>query len=328
MGSLTTAVRDRVSDDERAPSGAQYAIRFGEYRAEVSSVGASLRTLTFAGRNLVAPFDIAEIRPVFRGTVLVPWPNRIADGRYTFEGHTHQLALTEPDRGNALHGLAVWADWTVVQHTENSVSLQFRVVPQAGYPFDVMATTTYTLTERGLDWSITAHNLGSDVAPYGLGSHAYLVAGPGQVDQWQLSLPAASVLEVTSDRLLPVTQRAVSEFAEGALDFQKPRIIGDVFIDHAYTAVTANDDHGTTTVTLMAADAKGVGMQWNAEELPWVQIHTADRPEPRLHRSGLAVEPMSCAPDAFNSGDGLIRLAPGAKHTGTWRIFAVNAGLA
>jgi aldose 1-epimerase len=179
----------------------------------------------------------------------------------------------------------------------------------------------YELTDDGLLQRVRASNIGSDPAPWGTGPHPYLVAGEGRVDDWTLELPASKVLEVTADRLLPVGVADVAAHDTGAFDFREERQIHDVFIDHAFTSLLAVD--GTVTVRVHAKSGDGVEMSWH-ESLPWVQIHTADQPDPARHRLGLAVEPMTCPPDAFNSEVDLIVLAPGESSSAEWTIRAVN----
>lgn len=307
----------------RPVSGDQASITWGPYQAAIASVGASLRSLTYQGRELVAGFEANALRPAFRGAVLVPWPNRIADGRYVFDGVEYQVPLNEPERGNALHGLAIWADWQIGERDASSVTFEYRLVAQQAYPADLGVQATYRLDDQGLHWSVRATNLGEVRAPFALGSHAYLVAGPGHVDDWTLKVPAAAVLEVTPDRLLPVAERTVASFEGGTLDFRRPRAIGSTFIDHAFTDVTARADR-LARVELRTPSGEGVAMTWDPAQLPWVQVHTADRPEPELNRSGLAVEPMTCPPDAFNSGNDLIVLEPGASFASSWTIGALG----
>ncbi|WP_309103942.1 aldose 1-epimerase family protein [Microbacterium sp.] len=288
------------------------------YEAVIASVGASLRSLRFEGRDLVVPFDADEVRPNYRGTTLAPWPNRIVDGRYRFGGVEHQLPLTEPERGHALHGLLAWADFTESLLVDDRVVLSAIIEPQTGYPFRVEVETEYRIDADGLHQTVTARNLGADAAPWGTGPHPYLVAGPGRVDDWTLSLPASEVLTVTADRLSPVALESVQRHPQW--DFRSSRRIDDVFIDHAFTALGRVD--GVATVELRAGEG-GVGMAWD-ERCPWVQVHTADTPAvPGTHRVGLAVEPMTCPPDAFNTGTDLVVLEPGAIHAASWWIFSL-----
>jgi aldose 1-epimerase len=294
-------------------SGTHIALRHGEYAADIASVGASLRSLSHEGRDLVVPFAEDEVRPLYRGVVLVPWPNRVVDGRYTFDGSAQQLALTEPDRGHALHGLAGWSDYRVVARSTAAVTLETEIVAQAGYPHRLRIEVEYRLGDDGLVTRIQATNTGPSRAPYGASGHPYLVGGPGRVDDWTLELAADQVLEVDPERLIP---QGLAPVGSGSFDFAAPKRIGELFIDHAFTGIRA------TRARVVAADGKGAELAWD-DGAPWVQVHTGDRPEPEYHRAGLAVEPMTCPPDAFNSGTDLIVLEPDAAHTLSWTIRAV-----
>ncbi|MFF1571122.1 aldose 1-epimerase family protein [Leifsonia sp. NPDC058292] len=302
-------------------SGTHFGLTAGDYHATIASVGATLRTLEFRGRHLVVPFEADEIRPVFRGATLAPWPNRVIDGRYTFGGVEQQLAITEPARGHALHGLASWLEFTPVDQSASSVSLVATVEAQAGYPHRVDVSVTFTLDEAGLHTTVTATNTGTDAAPWGTGPHPYLVAGSGHVDDWSLTLPAATVVTITEERLLPIASVDVASEGDGIFDFREPRTIGDTFIDHAFTGL-ARDEEGAATVSVLTADGSGVEMTWD-HSCPWVQVHTADSDDPSMSRIGLAVEPMTCPPDAFNSGVDLVVLEPGASSSADWTIRAV-----
>ena len=294
-------------------SGTPIALRAGGYAADVATIGATLRALRHDGRDLVVPFAEDEVRPLYRGVTLVPWPNRVVDGRYAFDGAEQQLALTEPDRGHALHGLACWNDYRVVSRADDAVVLETEVVAQAGYPHRLRIEVAYRLGDDGLTQTITATNTGPTRAPYGASGHPYLVGGPGRVDDWSLELDAAQVLEVDPERLVPQGLTAV---AGTDFDFSSPRVLGDLFVDHAFTGLTAH------RARVLAGDGSGTEMRWDAVA-PWVQVHTGDRPEPENDRAGLAVEPMTCPPDAFNSGTDLVVLEPGESHTVAWTIAAV-----
>lgn len=301
-------------------SGTQFDLAFGDYTATIASVGASLRTLRHRGRDLVVPFEADEVRPVFRGATLAPWPNRVIDGRYAFGGTDYQLALTEPARGHALHGLVAWLDFVDLERTADRVLLATTLEAQEGYPFQLQVRVEFALDADGLHTTVTTRNTGRDAAPYGTGPHPYLVAGDGPVDDWTLTLPATEVVTITPDRLLPVAQVGVDSPEAEGLDFRAPRRIGDTFIDHAFTGLERTA--GIAEVQVTAPGGTGVVMRWD-ERCPWVQVHTADRPAPFPSRIGLAVEPMTCPPDAFNSGTDLIALAPGATASAGWTIAAL-----
>lgn len=291
-------------------------LQHGVDAADLTTIGASLRTLTHDGRDLVVPFGEDEVRPLYRGAVLAPWPNRIVDGRYRFQGEEQQLALSEPERGHALHGLVSWLDFAVMQQTDDTAVLQAAIVPQVGYPFAVTVRVTYRLDDDGLTTTVSALNSGPGAAPFGTSAHPYLVGGEGRVDDWSLQFAAAELLQVTEDRLVPSGLAPIG----ADFDFAERRVIGATFIDHAFTSLVRQQ--GVASVRLFGADGSGVQMTWG-DECPWVQLHTADRPEPAFDRVGLAVEPMTCPPDAFNSGTDLIVLQPGGTTTAAWRIAAL-----
>ncbi|GAA1824318.1 aldose 1-epimerase family protein [Agromyces salentinus] len=301
-----------------ALSGYQHEIAAHGYAATIASIGASLRSLTYEGRDLVVPFEADEVRPAYRGVTLAPWPNRVVDGRYHFGGVEQQLPLTEPARGHALHGLAAWLDFEPVLRESARVVLAATIEAQTGYPHRILVEVEFRLDESGLHTNVTATNTGPDAAPFGTGPHPYLVAGAGSVDDWALELPAEVVLEVTPDRLVPTGATPVAEARDGdSFDYRMPRRIGSTEIDHAFTGLAFGED-GLVRARLTDTDGRGVGMSW-AADCPWVQIHTADG----SGRSGLAVEPMTCPPDAFNSGTDLIVLEPGAAASAGWTIFAI-----
>jgi aldose 1-epimerase len=284
-----------------APSGEQYVVSAAGYRAVVAESGATLRVLEHHGRRLVAGFAEDEQASGGSGQLLLPWPNRIADGRYSFEGRDLQLPITEVARGHASHGLVRWASWRLLEHSEDTVLLGHRLMSRPGYPWTLDLTARYAVSGDGLAVTIGARNLADTVAPFAAGAHPYLRLDAGPVDGWELSVPAATALEV-DDRLIPVARRPVGGTD---LDFRTPRPIGTTVIDTAFTDLD-RDASGRAAVTVRGA---GGGVQvWMDGRHRWVQVYTAD--ELPDARSAVAVEPMTAPPDAFNSGDDVIRLAP------------------
>ena len=93
---------------DRRPSGEQYRITCGDHQATIVEVGGGVREYSQAGRPILDPYDAASMCDGAHGTPLIPWPNRLAGGRYRFDGSDYQVALTEPARGNAIHGFPRW----------------------------------------------------------------------------------------------------------------------------------------------------------------------------------------------------------------------------
>ena len=321
-----SALVSDFSDDRGKQEAGAYEIRHGEYAAVITARAGALRKLTYRGRDLVVPFPYGPPIPDYRGIVAAPWPNRVADGFYRFDNQSLRLRINEPDRQCSLHGLAFDREWSVLCRSDRSVTLGLELDPSEGYPFALVLETTYALDadgpgrEGGLRWEVRARNVGDRTAPYGVCPHPYLVAGESPLDAWELQIPAARFLEVTPDRLLPVGQRDVvgHEF-----DFQAARPIGTTRIDHAFTGIDFGPE-GTVRLALRdPVHGTGVQMEWDRDS-PWLQIHTADKQPPAPSRIGLAAEPMTCPPDAFNSGTDLIRLEPGTSHTVRWRICSLD----
>ena len=280
------------------PSGDQFEISAAGYVAVVTESGAALRSLSHHGRDLVNGFDADEMSSGGRGQLLMPWPNRIRDGRYSFGGRDLQLALTEPARNNASHGLARWAAWTVEEHTATSVSLGYRVMAQTGYPWTVDLHVLYDLSADGVRVTQTATNLSPAPAPYASGAHPYLCVGDA-IEELELEVPAATRVLV-DDRQLPTGTEPVA----GTYDFRSPRRIGDIVLDDGFGDLHREDGRATVVLRDRATD-RGVAL-WVDEHHHWLQVFT---PPSEGARPGLAVEPMTAPADAFNSGTDLVTLA-------------------
>jgi aldose 1-epimerase len=301
-------------------TGQQYEIGAGRYRATVTELGAGLRELLFGDQPVLAGYEPDELPPAGAGQLLAPWPNRIDGGRYTFGGAEHQLALTEPAHGNAIHGLTRWLAWSAVRHDGSAVLLRAAPHGQQGYPFCLEIDAEYRLAEgTGLQVAITARNRGSHAAPYGTGSHPYLTAGTPFVDDCELTLPAASWLPL-DERGIPSGPAATVDGTP--YDFRKPRRVGATKLDHALTGLDRDGD-GRAWAYLDAHEGTGtrVGL-WAGEGYRWLQVFTGDPLRPSRRRKAIAIEPMTCPPNAFTTADDLLVLEPGEAVTHTWGVRA------
>lgn len=301
------------------PTGTQAVLHGRGLTAIVTEVGATLRELSWQGRPLVAGFGRHDMAFGYQGAILAPWPNRLADGRYRFAGQELQVPLTEPERGNALHGLVAFAPWQITAVEPESVTLQHRIWPQPGYPFLLDLRAEYRLTDDGLSFTLVATNAGDSPAPYGASFHPYLVAGGGPVDEWEVQVPAATYLQVDPDRLLPV---GPAPAGSAGYDFRSPTSLRGIEVDHAFTDLDF-DATGSVTLRLVGPSGRGVAMTWD-DRSRWLQLCIPDEHNPTMNRKSLAVEPMTCPPDAFNSGTDLVVLAPGDEHTFALSITVIE----
>jgi len=293
-------------------SGDQYELVHGEQRAVVTEVGATLRSYTVGARDVIDGFEIDAHADGGRGQVLVPWPNRLRDGRYEWDGETQQLPLDEVALRNAIHGLVRWRNWRTLEREPERLKLGLHLFPQPGYPFTLALTIAFELGDLGLSVSTRAENVGARACPYGVGFHPYVKVG-ASVDTGTLSLPARSVLRL-DERQLPVSWGPV----DGTdWDFREPRAIGALELDSCFGELERGGD-GRARVKL--ADEGASVTVWLAEGFEYLMVYSGDTLAPARRRQGLAVEPMSCAPNAFQSGEGLIRLEPGQAHEAEWGI--------
>ena len=297
-----------------APSGEQFELVLGEQRATVVEVGGGVRSYAVDGHDVLDPYPLDAMCDGAHGTPLVPWPNRVGDGSYSFDGRDHQLALTEPERHNAIHGLLRWRAWRAVERTPERVTMGVLLHPQPGYPFALEVRIAYELTAAGLGVTTTATNVGVQACPFGAGQHPYLSAGGDAVDSCLLEVPATTRI-LTDERMLPTGRQPV----EGTpYDFRHADVIGGRAIDSAFTDLIRDGD-GAATVRLRRPDGSN-GELWVDEQYPFLEIYTGEGLAAGRARRGLGVEPMTCAPDALRSGDGLLRLEPGDTFSGRWGV--------
>lgn len=295
------------------PTGRQLEIRDGDHVAVITEVGANLRSYRVGDRDVVTPFAEDELPPASHGAVLVPWPNRIGDGTYTWDGQEYLLPLTEHEpRRTALHGLVCWTRWDVTEHDSSSVTLAHDLVPHPGYPWALHCEITYTVSHDGLEVTLTTRNDSSADAPYGTGFHPWLSPGDATLDECTLRVDATQHVTI-DERLLPTGV----EPATGEWDFTEHRSLEGVALDDAFVGITRNA-LGLSWIELSAPDGRTAAV-WTDESMDTWQVCTGDGLE-RADRTGLAAEPMTCIADAFRTGDRLIRLTPGAEHSVRWGL--------
>jgi len=295
-----------------APSGQQFEIRSGDTVATVVEVGGALRDLRVGDRPLIDGYPVGAVCDGARGQSLLPWPNRVKDGRYIWLGEEQQLALSEPGQGCAIHGLARWSNWRCADHGEDSVVMTYRLPPQTGWLWTLDLELRYSLDAGGVTVTTSATNRSDTVAPFAAGAHPYLRASAGRIDEATLDVPAASYLP-TGAQQIPT---GVEPVDRTPYDFHQPKPIGDTVIDYAYTGLQRDADG------LFRARLTG---EWTAEvwldaAYPYLEVFTGDTLAAEHRRTGVGVEPMTGPPNALGSNTDVISLEPGTTWTGTWGI--------
>jgi aldose 1-epimerase len=303
-----------------SPMGAHYELQAmlggRSQRAVVTEIAASLRALEIDGVALLQDYPAQSGTPSCAGWVLVPWPNRVAGGKWTYDGVPQQLEITEPGNGNALHGLLSGASYTVAHRTRDSITLAADVTAEPGYPFELATAVHYQLTEDGLLVTHSVTNTGSRDAPVALGAHPFLKLGAVPTEDLTLVINAGTHIEV-DDRLNPTG--ATTDVHGTRHDFRTGQRVGTVALDDAWSNVGRNPD-GSSLHYLQAPDGSQVQLFMDAS-VGYIQAFTTSVfPSDGGPVTAVAVEPMTAPADALNSGEGLRWLAPGETWHLSWGI--------
>lgn len=269
------------------------------------------------GNDVVVRFREDEVAPAFHGMVLAPWPNRLADGQYSFNGRDLQFAISEPARNTTLHGLSCWDDCTVATASDDVATLVLDMPASPGYPFSLRVSVTYALTDNGLTITTTARNTGATALPYGVGFHPWISPGAGSLDDCTLQLDADTLVTVDG-RLLPTGTTPVAD----DMDYREATTLAGSDLDDAFVDPLRDAD-GRSWARLTRGDGSTVAIWMDGAAKAW-QVCTGNHVSPEsAQRTGVAIEPMSCIADVFRTGDMLITLAPGGSHTLVWGMALV-----
>lgn len=266
----------------------------GDYTATIVTMGGGVASLRYKGQDIVYPFSPEHLPPLHQGKVLAPFPNRIIDGRYTFKDHEYQLPINDVDNSCALHGLVAWQEWDIVDMWEHELVLENIIPPRHGYPFLIKIQAHYELIDgMGMRIEFKATNLAEEEAPFGIGMHTFITCNRQPINECKLHFPCDHVF-ATDDRNRPINKVPVAELG---YDFNQPREIGDINFNNCFLA----PNEGRLSTVALEYKRLFVFMKTSA---PYIQLYTPEI----FKRQALGAEPMSCAPDAFNNGLGLVSL--------------------
>jgi aldose 1-epimerase len=304
----------------RPASGRQFEIRRGAAIAKVGQVAAVLREFTVDGTHFTETSDDAWVPPMGCGMILAPWPNRIADGVWLLDGKKQQLDITDVGHGHAIHGLLRNTAYDPVDEQESAVTLAATIYPQHGYPFTVDTTVTFELTDDGLTVTHRLTNVGTDAAPFGVGAHPYVRVGEHPVGDLVITLSGREYAR-TDARLIP---ESIDPVDGTPVDLRGGVLLSGLAADVALTGfdvVAGRVEH-----RLDAPDGTGLRV-WADEAFGWAQVYSPPNfpgPGKPRQRKAIAIEPMTCAVNAFNTGVGLRWLDPGETWSGSWGLRPVG----
>jgi aldose 1-epimerase len=305
-------------DNASAPSGPQWPIEYGEQRAVVVGVGGGLRSYDVADQPVLDGYDVTAMADGARAQTLAPWPNRVQDGKWRYDGRDLQLTLTEPEQHNAIHGLVRWAAWSLAERSDDALTVTCTSYPQPGYPWTIEVSNAWSVGDSGLAVTTTMANRSDTAAPVACGFHPYITSGTPTVDTATLHLPADSWLP-TGEQQIPTGRESVTGTP---YDFREARPIGDLALDYAYTDLTRDSDG---RFRLRLTGERDVTF-WLDQAYPYVEVFSGDTLAPSRRRQGLGIEPMSAPPNALVTGESLVRLEPGESWQGSWGIEPGAAG--
>lgn len=247
--------------------------------AVISTLGAALTELVISDTTVVSAREVTNPEGMFFGSLLAPWPNRLRDGKYSFADRDFKYEKLDA-MGNANHGLLFDRNLEVIETTDSTVSLRYEFGGDVCYPFKIELVVSYSLTEVGLKVEAVAKNHGQD-APFGIGFHPYFLAG----ENFEFS--AAFTHQVQTDsKMIPLGDLEISglNYSGGALD------------DCFYGAIEADLRN------------ENFGLRFSLEDnLSYFMLYRPQSSKVSL----LAIEPMSCRANAFNSSPVSVLLASG-----------------
>lgn len=307
-------------------TGKQFSISHGNYHAVITEFGATLRKLTYQDTDIIVPFDADSIVTCCQGQLLIPFPNRLESGEYTFEGKTYQLPIDEHDRNNAIHGYGKRAFWNLVTLEEDSVALSWRTPNMEGYPFDICVTATYRLSDDGLHLTISSFNNSESNAPWALAIHPWLANGlngygdeiDGHNAKCSLTVPGRTHV-VANENLIPTGTEPVDGTK---YDLREDTLLTEQPFDDAWTDLEHAED-GTVTAVFTRADGKKVRVGGD-ETITSFQVCTGTGFPAESHPAGVAVEPQTAYANAFKTGKDLIVIKPGETSSTSLFIGALD----
>ena len=305
---------------------------FGEYKqlclvndegnirlSVLPELGGMLRSLSILKNNEWVPILWTSEDPAvfktnhavaYSGSKLSPFPNRINGGHYSFNHKKLQLPCNEPSFPHALHGF-VYNKSFLIESSHQLLKLTLSYDGETeGYPFPYLLTMCYSLQDNGITITTELSNTGNSIMPVGDGWHPYFTLG-GKVNDWKLTIPGNKYY-LTDEKYIPTLNTA--NFHQ-----QDIVLIEDIELNHCFEIAQQETNIGVTRISNPKTGIViEVWQRTGIAQYNYVQYYIPK------DRNSLAVEPMTCIPDAFNNKIGLISLAPGELQNWIFGIKIIN----
>lgn len=236
---------------------------------------------------------------MYSGVKLFPFPNRVKDAAYSFEGKNYSLPKNDSPRNHSLHGLVFDKVFTFKSFDKEQgiVEFQYNCDGESEYfPFSYLLTVAIRLIKQGVEIKTTVLNTGNADMPMGDGWHPYVSTGT-KIDNLCIKIPANQYFK-TDNTLIPTLEKMTEK------SFSSLSLLGDCEMDSCFLISTTEGRVSTIIFDSEKNITIDLWQEVGSDKYNYVQYYT---PKNRL---SIAVEPMSCAPDAINNKIGLIRLAP------------------
>lgn len=233
----------------------------------------------------------------FKSSHLIPFPNRVDKGLYKFNGQTYRLTPNLTAEDNAIHGLVFDKKFDAkFEQNERSamLTLQYDFEGTPGFPFPFLTTIMFTLQAGQLSCNVLVRNIGNQGMPMGVGWHPYFKLGDKKVNDLSLKLPEGRRIEM-GERMIPTGN--LQDYNQ----FRTAAPIGQTPFDTGFYV----NNNGEEAITTLFDEERQVTLLVSQKNCPYLQIYIPPS------RNSIAIEPMTCAPDAFNNGLGLETLKSG-----------------
>jgi aldose 1-epimerase len=281
----------------------------GEHRCGIlPHLGGCIGTWSSSGQQMLRPVSAAGLAArdpyATAGFPLVPFSNRIGDGRFAWNGKAVTLARNFPPEPHAIHGVGFERPWQILSRTNDSALLALLHLPDAGWPWAFEARQRITLTDGALTLDLSAVNLEAQAVPLAFGHHPYIPRSGARLTFHAQGVWLPGEDGLPGDLVKPT----------GSLDFSKGLDVEQADVDHCFSGwsraayIVWPDQPLALEIT--ASSALSCAVVYSSREL-----------------DAFCFEPVAHANNALNRQDGespMPVVAPGGSFSASIRFSAIK----